>query len=363
MERFAFVIHPIDVRKDAARALPIAAYLPIPAIEAYMLRRKPFVAAHVTGIRSVTGTEAEGWLIGCPLSPRQFVTLPVEMVYERLQECARMAEALGAPIMGLGAFSSVAGDGGVTLAQRVPIAITTGNSYTVATALEGCERAADLMRIDLRDAVAAVVGATGSIGATCAEVLGRTVRELVLVGRSAERLEALAERLRPGARGPVRVSTDVGDGLHDADVVVTVSSAADAIIQPRHIKRGAVVCDVARPRDVSVAVARERDDVLVIEGGVVRVPGAMRAASPRSGREFSFGFPQGTAYACMSETMALALDRRYESFTLGKTVSVAQVDEIGRICARHGFTLDGFRTFERALGEDEMERIRAAAGR
>ena len=37
---------------------------------------------------------------------------------------------------------------------------------------------------------------------------------------------------------------------------ITVSSAVEAIVKPEHIKRGAVVCDVARPRDVSVAVAK-----------------------------------------------------------------------------------------------------------
>ena len=34
-----------------------------------------------------------------------------------------------------------------------------------------------------------------------------------------------------------------------------------------------LVCDVARPRDVSWRVHQERDDVLVIEGGMVEVPG------------------------------------------------------------------------------------------
>ena len=97
------------------------------------------------------------------------------------------------------------------------------------------------------------------------------------------------------------------------------------------LKKGAVVVDVACPRDVSVRVAKERNDVLVIEGGLIQVPGQMRlpendlgwASSDPDAGEFSFGFPKGTAYACMSETMLLALDGRYENFTLGKEVSVS----------------------------------------
>jgi predicted amino acid dehydrogenase len=187
------------------------------------------------------------------------------------------------------------------------------------------------------------------------------VREVCLVGRNQEKLDALATRLQPIASACIRTFTDIAAGLRSADIVITVSSAAQSIVQPEHIKPGAVVCDVARPRDVSVTVARERNDVLVIEGGVVKVPGEMRSTKLESTEPFSFGFPQGTAYACMSETIALALDRRYENFTLGKEVSVQQVDEITKICDRHGFRLDGYRSFERAVSDEEIERIRKNA--
>lgn len=362
MEKFAFIIHPISAR-DVARKYPIAKYFPDSLIEWYIKRRDPIVAAHITGIKSVTGAEAEGWFIGCPFTPRQFTSLPIDYVYDKLEKCGRLAEGLGAKIIGLGAFTSVVGDGGITLAKRLNIAVTTGNSYTVATAIEGSIDAAGRMGIALSDANVAVVGATGSIGATCAEILARDVRSVALIGRNAAKLEAEASRIKQSARGQVQVFTDIAAGLKDADIIITVSSAVEAIVKPEHIKRGAVVCDVARPRDVSVAVSKERNDVLVIEGGVVRVPGQMVCTKTGSTDPFSFGFPQGTAYACMSETMALALDHRYESFTLGKDVSVRQVDEISEICRRHGFKIDGFRSFEKAVNDEEIDRIRERAGR
>ena len=363
MEKFAFIIHPISARRDVARKYPIARYLPEGAIEWFIKRRDPLVAARITGIRSQTGAEAEGWFVACPLTPRQFLTLPVDSVYAKLEKCGKIAEDLGAKIIGLGAFTSVVGDGGITLAKRLNIAVTTGNSYTVATAVEGAVKAADLMGIKLADACVAVVGATGSIGATCAEILARDVREVGLIGRNRERLDAMREQLQTKTTTSLKTYTDVAAGLRDADIVITVSSAAEAIVLPEHIKRGAVVCDVARPRDVSVRVAKERNDVLVIEGGVVRVPGEMRSSKLGSDAPFSFGFPQGTAYACMSETIALTLEERFENFTLGKEVSVEQVDEIGGICRRHGFKLDGFRSFEHAVSDEEIARIRANAGR
>ena len=63
----------------------------------------------------------------------------------------------------------------------------------------------------------------------------------------------------------------------------------------------------------------------------------------------------------MSETMLLALEHRYESFTLGKSVSVEQVDTVSRLAARHGFHLAGFRSFEQAVNEETIARIRRNA--
>ncbi len=363
MQQFAFIIHPIDARRDVARKYPIAQYMPVPLIEWYIKRKDPMMVAEIKGIRSITGEEAQGWFIGCPLTPRQMLSLPIGFVSQKLQQCGEIAQSLGAGILGLGAFTSIVGDGGITMAKSLPgLAITTGNSYTVATALEGAKQGAEMMGHALHDARVAVVGANGSIGATCAEVMAREAAELTLIGRDVARLANLAQRLGESGHAAIHTCTDVAAGLRDADIVITVTSAVDAVILPEHIKRGAVVCDVARPRDVSVRVARERDDVLVIEGGLVAVPGEMRLPlAGKPGKEFSFGFPPGTAYACMSETMALALEGRYESFTLGKEVSVAQVDEISRIAEKHGFQLAGFRSFERAIDAAAIDRIRHKA--
>ncbi|MBW3635694.1 MAG: shikimate dehydrogenase, partial [Armatimonadetes bacterium] len=122
-------------------------------------------------------------------------------------------------------------------------------------------------------------------------------------------------------------------------------------------KIGAVICDVARPRDVSKSVVEKRDDVLVIEGGVIEVPGIDVQFN------FEFGFPRSTAFACMSETMMMALDGSYHNYTLGRDLSVEQVQNIGVIAQKHGFKLAGFRAFEIAVTDEAIERTRDNARR
>ncbi|MES2462262.1 MAG: shikimate dehydrogenase [Armatimonadota bacterium] len=363
MQKFAFVIHPIDVRRDMARKYPAVKYAPESLIAALLPRIKPKIVSHITGVKSEwPKTEAEGWFIVCPLTPKQLLTMPTEVVYKKLIECGRLAESMGAEIMGLGALTSVVGDGGITVAKSLNIAVTTGNSYTVATAVEGAIRGAELMGTPMQEATVAVVGAAGSIGRTCALMLASEAGRIVLVGRHVERLEPVVREIEAMPNHcPVSVTSDITEGLKNADVVVTVTSAADAVILPHHLKKGAVVCDVARPRDVSVRVAKERNDVLIIEGGLVSVPG------PHLDFGFDFGFPPKTAYACMSETMLLALEAadsgKYESFTLGKEVSVEQATTMQRLAKKHGFRLGGFRSFEKAISEEDIAAVRNAAGR
>lgn len=351
MTPFAFIVHPIDAKRDVARKYPLARYAPDSLIEWFLKRKKPMVLSEITGIRGIDGSETRGWFIGCPLTPKMMLELPLELVYDRIVECCVLAEKQGAKLIGLGAFTAVVGDGGVTIAKRSPIAVTTGNSYTVATAIDGTLEAAALMGINPSVSTLAVVGATGSIGRTCAQLLAPTFARTVLIGRNRARTEEVAALVGHG----VEVATDVA-AISSADVVITVTSAEGEVIQPEHLKVGAVVCDVARPRDVSLRVSKERDDVLVIEGGVVAVPGDVDFG-------MSFGFPEKTAYACMSETMMLALEDRAESFTLGKDVSVEQVQETREMAKRLGFCLAGFRSFEKAVSPETIERVKSAAAR
>lgn len=290
--------------------------------------------------------------MACPFTPYTMLRLPAETVYRKIGQTGRLAQKQGAKLLGLGAFTSVVGDGGLTIASRLnDMAVTTGDSYTVAVAVEALKEAARMMNIDLARSVGAVVGAGGAIGSVCAQLLAPDVAKMLLLGRRIEPLNEVKYELEQAGQPNVQISADMAD-LTQADVIITVSSAVDTIIQPRHLKSGAVVCDVARPRDVSRQVVEERNDVLVIEGGMVEVPGPVNF-------NFNFGFPPKMAYACMAETMILALEGRYENYTLGKEISLERVNEINQLARRHGFKLEGFRSFEKAVTPDMIAAIKA----
>lgn len=356
MDTFAFIIHPIHPKRDVSRKFPLLGkILTERQIDFFSTFFPPVYISEITGIVSKsTGKEIKGWFVACPLTPRRMLELPEKTVYRKIIQTGRMAERLGAKILGLGAFTSVVGDGGITIAKALDIPVTTGDSYTVAIALDAIREAARIMEIDHANATAAVLGATGAIGRVAAELLAHEVGEVYLIGRRRAALEkAKSEIQESDARAKLHVSTEPAD-IRNAQLVLTVTSSLDTVVEPEHLQPGSVVCDVARPRDVSAQVAAARPDVLVIDGGMVEVPGPVDF-------HFDFGFPPGKAYACMAETMVLTLEGRFEDYTVGKHITTAQVKEIARLAAKHGFRLSGFRSFEQPVTDEQIARVQALA--
>ncbi len=355
MDSFAFIIHPIDPKRDVSRKYPfLGKVLTEKQIDFFSTFFPPVYISEIEGITSqATGKQIKGWFLACPYTPRRMMQLPERTVYRKIIQTGHAAEKLGANILGLGAFTSVVGDAGVTIAKGLDIPVTTGDSYTVMMAVQAIREAAKVMDIKISDATVAVVGATGSIGRVCAELIAGEAARTLLIARDEKKLEALQEKLKVQARSELCISTTM-DVLKDAQLILTVTSAIHDVIRPEHLQPGSVVCDVARPRDVSAMVAAVRDDILVIDGGMVDVPGPVDF-------HFNFGFPEGKAYACMAETIALALEGRFEDYTVGKDLTLSRVQEITAIAEKHGFRMSGFRSFEREVTEEQIEAVRRNA--
>ena len=361
VNKFAFVIHPLDVRFIHAspwfRWTKIFPNALTEAVAAYM---PPLYISRITGGQSpVTGQKIEGYLFSLGATPRQMMKHGERLTYEQLNTCARMAERLGARIMGLGAFTSVVGDAGITVAHEADIAITSGNSLTVAATLEAAKQAVIKMgATDLTRGTAMIVGATGSIGSVCARLLAQAIYNVVLVSIEPERLIELKRRIQaetPGAQ--VTIATKADEYIGECDLIVTATSAfGQRVVDITKCKPGAVICDVARPEDINPQEAALRPDVLVIESGEVLIPGDIDFG-------YDIGLPPKTAYACLAETSLLAMEGRFEDYTLGRNIEIERVKEIYRLFKKHQYQLAGLRSFGEYITDDDIAVKRAEADR
>jgi predicted amino acid dehydrogenase len=359
INKFAFVIHPLDIsyihnhpRFGWTRWFPDA------LIEEIAARVPPVYLGRISGLHSPTsGQKVEGYLFSLGATPRQMLRKSERLTYARLKRTARMAERRGARILGLGAFTSVVGDAGITVAREAKIAVTSGNSLTALTALEATKTAAARMGIsNLADCRAMVIGATGSIGSICARLLAREVQEICLVSLEPAKLVELQKSIQvstPGAN--VTIATAADGGLSNYDLILTATSAfGQRILNITRCKPGAVICDVARPPDISQAEAALRPDVLLVESGEVTLPGNIQSS-------YDIGLEPGTAYACLAETALLAMEGRFEDFTIGREITTGQVEEISRLFNKHKFKLAALRSFGRVLSEEDFYRRRSLA--
>lgn len=359
INRFAFVIHPLHlgfVHKH--RYFRWTRYLPDSLVEAVAAYLPPLYLSRITGGQSPnTGQRVEGILISLGATPRQMMRHNERFTYNRLRQAALMAERKGARIMGLGAFTSVIGDAGITVAHEADIAITSGNSLTVAATLEAAKQAVVKMgATDLTKGKVMIIGATGSIGSVCSRLLAQAIYDVVLVSIEPEKLIDLKRTIQaetPGSTVTIATRPDEFVGL--CDLIVTATSAfGQRIVDISKCKPGAVICDVARPPDISKEEAALRPDVLVIESGEVLIPGDIDFG-------YDIGLPPKTAYACLAETALLAMDGRFEDYTLGRNISMERVKEIYRLFKKHEFQIAGLRSFGEHVTDEMAAQKRALA--
>jgi predicted amino acid dehydrogenase len=367
INRFAFVIHPLSQEyfkkvKPIEMLSKVSPPVFMDALERAMAYAPPFVYSKVSGIRSPTGAEVEGWLISVGGTPREIMKHPPEFTYRRLLDAAEMARKLGAQIMGLGAFTKVVGDAGVTVARRAPLPITTGNSYSASGALWAAHDA--MLRLALLDkpskgkragAKAMVVGATGAIGSVCARLLAKAVDEVTMVSPETAKLLALRDSIQaetPDAK--VHVAARPDKVIADMDMIVTATSGAGKkVLDIMHVKPGCVITDVARPLDLSPEDVAKRPDVLVVESGEIELPGEVEMKN--------IGLPRNVAYACLAETIVLALEGRFENFTVGRQIEWEKVREIYQLGLKHGMKLAAISGVNGPYSDADIARIRRLA--
>jgi predicted amino acid dehydrogenase len=272
-----------------------------------------------------------------------------------------MSKRLGAQIMGLGAFTKVVGDAGVTVAKLADIPVTTGNSYSASGALWAAAdavRRMGLIKIEKGKKIKAktmVIGAYGSIGAVCCRLLALAFEEVYMIGLQDARLLALKESiLKETPDVKIHIATRPDKYLADMDVIVTTTSAAGkTVLDITKVKPGCVITDVARPLDLSPEDVAKRPDVLYIESGEILLPGNPKFKE--------IGLPPKIAFACLAETIVLALEGRFEIFTIGREIEWQKVKEIYKMGIKHGMKLAAISGVNGVYSDQDIKKVVALA--
>jgi acetylornithine/succinyldiaminopimelate/putrescine aminotransferase/predicted amino acid dehydrogenase len=380
--RFAFLVHPLAWKDfgDIDGSLAPLSETQLSALSNALGDNFDPLVVGETRVVSDNNKSAYGEFILVPRRAEELRAMKHDRAVAEIYDAAKLAQKRGAKIIGLGAYTSVVTQGGLSLKGNGLPPLTTGNSFTAVAARQTVRLAAAERNLNLARRTIGIVGAGGAIGSALAILLSRDAGRLVLIGNPAhpnetrERLLQVAGRivwsldeLRTGpafAPGSVaswveeldftlpskpdraafvrigeelirrthaiEISVDAAGTLPDVDLVVCCTSTTERMVHDGNLRRNAIVCDISRPSNVHAEVRTKRPDVLVIDGGVVRMPGD-------SSLGFNASLARGNAYACMAETMMLAMDQRYQDSGLGYDLALEQVLEMERLAEELGF--------------------------
>ena len=305
-----------------------------------------FILNELPNLVSAAGSTAEGRLYEIPMLAHEILNDPQQAIYH-MQKAADHAHAWGAQLIGLGSMTGIVGGRGQHLAENTEMSVTTGNSLTVYAALRNLDAACIEADIDLSEENIAVVGIPGSIASAVARILASKCKSLMLVARqNSVRSQRLCDEL------DAEFTCEIQTALKSCRIVVSATSSGNCISQD-DLQPGSIVVDVAVPTDV-VGGTQTRDDCLILNGGLTRIPDSMSVESSY------FWFQRGMIPSCLGETTVLALENQASSYSLGQDLCIEKIQRIGAVAEKHGFDFSKLVSFGSAIEDQALIRFRKA---
>ena len=368
---------PVDImRRGRRRMLPILN-------DALALARSQGV--RVVGLGGFTSIVSKGGqsLVGQGVAVTSGNGLTAVMAVDGIVDvCRRLGLSLpGMQAAVVGASGAIGRLASLLLADRVATLTLVGNPLS-RDALARCRTVAGEIYARFIDAAdAAPASAASPIGRQIRQVVGpllttplgslpaaqaalaRALRKDLAVrdDRGHERLTETIEAAftAAGREAPIASVTDLKAAGPVADLVFAATNSEAALIGPEVLKPGAVVCDVARPANVTREVVESLDDVLVFEGGLVELN------EPVHFGPNLLGFRPGILLGCLAETVLLALEGDDRDHSIGDKLDPAEAEYLRALAERHGFRAAPPHCFGVELSEADFEkrrRARAARG-
>jgi acetylornithine/succinyldiaminopimelate/putrescine aminotransferase/predicted amino acid dehydrogenase len=306
-------------------------------------RSNPVVISSVD-VKSITGASVRFYPILLPHTSRQMKhaleSRDLFRVRHSIDKAVAVAKHIGCDVVALGQYTSIVTRNATTF-QLPHVGVTTGNSYTIALALDAIAHACRQRGVTPEEATLVVVGASGNIGQTCTEILAPHYRRAVLVGSDKPSARRRLEELQ-GRVPRVEISTDPM-AVAQGDVVLAATNAPVPYLGAEHFAPNAIVCDISVPAATKPEVRALRPDVLVLNGGIARLPFGEDHGIP------GFPLPAGQVFGCMGETMLLGLEGIRDATFTGN-LPVENVFRLKAMADRHGFALAEYK-LQTTMGE------------
>ena len=241
-------------------------------------------------------------------------------VLNKIISAGLLAQQLGAKIIGLGGYTAIVADKGLTVAKSLKMPVTTGKALTAWTVFEAIYRVARAKKIPLQESSLAIIGAGGSLGYLCAGKLSEYIPKITIADGNREKLYHLKERLLNLKPIEILIEDNVPNAVKNANIIINATRSPEALFNLNELKSGAIVCDVSASWNIADNF-NNRSDITIIKGGLIKLPNA----------------DKNFIHASLAETMLLTLEEKFTSYSLGDNINLDKLEEIANLAVRHGF--------------------------
>jgi len=307
-----------------------------------------------------------GWYIFIPNYTEEL--LKEKMLRQRkLLQAGMLAKRLNAKFAGMAGLIASFSKGGKYLSDNIEdLGFTTGHAYTIANIYEITKEIIKRVSLDLSVSTVAIVGAAGSIGSGVAKLLSENIiKNTLLIDVpnmvSSNKLNRLKDALREiNPNNQVMISKRISD-VRDADLVIVATNSPTFIINAEYLKTGVVIIDDSFPKNVSRDILKERDDIILLEGGVTQMPKLSIDASRHMPDLLDLSVSKliscSQAYGCLAESIILAAFGHKGNYGLGDA-DHQLAKEIMKKGRDIGFTDAVFQNYGFAVEESRLKKVK-----
>jgi len=335
-----------------------------------------FYPYHISQLEGGKGNKIDVVYLGIPLTSESFYEAIKSGrradIIAQIQRAVNWANKQKAKVVGLGQFTSIITENGLRIESKDAL-LTTGNAFTAQATIEAMTKALLENNLDMENSSFGIVGASGNIMSVITKIVSVNSKHLTLifnksiwnVKKNVDTINDLITYLSkhhsnkalrrflsheienktaeeilhdPFVISFITISTSV-NALSNCNVVLTGTNAPEPFIDGRQLLENAIVVDLAVPPNVKAdSLSMEQT---YIKGGIIQLPTI-------NGKEqvlnsAIFPLDPGESYACMAETMALALDDFKGDHLIGD-IDVETVELVDKILKRQGFQLKRSKT-------------------
>lgn len=326
MKTFAYIVTPVTI-KELKNYWPELRILPDFLIKTFIKSLPAIKTINIKKIKSTRGKEIEGYLI---ISHLLGQNLSDSLIIDKIISAGKVAQRLGAKIIGLGGYAAKSADNApLKTFKDLKLPITTGSALTAWSVIEQIYRIAKIKKIDLKQSTISILNASNPTGSLCSKRLSDYANRIIITDNDPDKLIKLKEvisYLNPTIE--VQIEDDVERAIRKANIVVNTGGSA---LNTERLKSDTILSNLSL-NGKAIDKSKLRSDITFVEAGLVKLPYSEKLYN-------DFGLEKGVVSASMAETMLLALQEKFVTYSLGDRINLDKLEEIADTAVQHGFEI------------------------